>query len=505
MRFRSIILIVPLASLVAFLPTMAHAEKRIALVIGNKDYKTSVGPLANPLNDIHLVSDALKSVGFEVLTPVENATRTDMLRAVYALAASLRSAGRDAVGFLYYSGHGAASQGENYLIPIDVTEPSTEQLNIQGVKQSEVLKILRDEAPNAAHYLVLDACRNNLQGARGGKGFVAVEQQDGVLVAFSTAPGKTAQDTGSASGPYAAALAAELTKPTEPGENDLNMFHHVRVGVIDRTKGDQVPWFEDGIQRRSRPIFAAAPIPTLPAAASTTSEAAQAWTLAQSTTSQAVLEEYIKRYGDSFYGALARDRLEELKKRKIAVVPPPMAPEPIISPVHDAKQLPGLRHRAETGDANAMLDLGMVYDAGGVVARDPIEAVKWYRKSADAGVVRAMTILGDDYLFGRRTPDYTEAVRWFRKAADAGDQYAMVRLGDIYRDGQGVTQDGAEAVRLFRKAADAGFETAMLELGFTYENGQGVPRDLAESVSWYRKVAASGDVYAKAALKRLGQ
>jgi uncharacterized caspase-like protein len=149
-----------------------------------------------PLNDIRLVSDALRRVGFEVLTPVQNANRNEMLRAVYALASSLKAAGPDAVGFLYYSGHGAASQGENYLIPIDVTEPSTEQLRIQGVKQSEVLAILRDEAPNAAHYLVLDAYRNNLQGARGGKGFVAIGQQNGVLVAFSTEPGKTAQDTG---------------------------------------------------------------------------------------------------------------------------------------------------------------------------------------------------------------------------------------------------------------------------------------------------------------------
>src|SRR5262249_39816531 len=160
-----------------------------------------------------------------------------MLSAIYGFASALKAAGPDAVGFLYYSGHGVASAGENYLIPVDVTEPSSERLRIQGVKQSEVLAILHDEAPNAAHYLVLDACRNNVQGGRGGKGFVAVEQQDGVLVAFSTSPGRTAQDTGSGSGPYAAALAAELTKPTEPGENDLNMFHQVRVGVIDRTKG----------------------------------------------------------------------------------------------------------------------------------------------------------------------------------------------------------------------------------------------------------------------------
>jgi uncharacterized caspase-like protein len=43
----------------------AQAEKRIALLIGNKDYKVGVGSLTNPLNDIRIVGDALKSGGFE--------------------------------------------------------------------------------------------------------------------------------------------------------------------------------------------------------------------------------------------------------------------------------------------------------------------------------------------------------------------------------------------------------------------------------------------------------
>ena len=83
--------------------------------------------------------------------------------AILAFAAKLETAGPDAVGFLYYSGHGIASAGENYLIPIDIEEPTTVELSVQGVQRSEVLAILRGEAPNAAHYLVLDACRNDLQ------------------------------------------------------------------------------------------------------------------------------------------------------------------------------------------------------------------------------------------------------------------------------------------------------------------------------------------------------
>jgi hypothetical protein len=33
------------------------------------------------------------------------------------------------------------------------------------------------------------------------------------------------------------------------------MFHNVRVAVMDATRGDQVPWTEDGIQRRQRVLF----------------------------------------------------------------------------------------------------------------------------------------------------------------------------------------------------------------------------------------------------------
>jgi hypothetical protein len=53
MRFRSAVLLALLLSLIA---VPAHAEKRIALVIGNKDYKSGVGALTNPLNDIRVAA-----------------------------------------------------------------------------------------------------------------------------------------------------------------------------------------------------------------------------------------------------------------------------------------------------------------------------------------------------------------------------------------------------------------------------------------------------------------
>jgi formylglycine-generating enzyme required for sulfatase activity len=257
-----------------------------------------------------------------VLKPTQNATRAAMLRAILEFAAKLKAAGPDAVGFLYYSGHGIASAGENYLIPVDVEEPSTVELSVQGVKHSEVLAILRGEAPNAAHYLVLDACRHTLRGARGGKGFVPVGQQSGVLVAFAAEPGKTASDIGQGSGPYAVALATELVKP---GQSDLIMFHNVRVALVDKTKGDQVPWTKDGIQRRQRVLFGGE-IRHVGGPAPGISERSREWA-AVDKTSAVELETFVRRHASSPEADYARARIEDLKKRQV-VSPGPKREQP---------------------------------------------------------------------------------------------------------------------------------------------------------------------------------
>ena len=85
------------------------AEKRIALLIGNKDHKPGVGALVNPLKDVRVIGEALKAIGFEVLKPAHNAKRADMLIAIHDFASKLKGAGADAIGFVYYSGHGIAS------------------------------------------------------------------------------------------------------------------------------------------------------------------------------------------------------------------------------------------------------------------------------------------------------------------------------------------------------------------------------------------------------------
>jgi hypothetical protein len=72
LSFRAALTLGVVASSLAFtLP--AHAEKRVALVIGNNDYK-NVPKLQKAVNDARTMGDTLKQLGFSVMV-AENQTR----------------------------------------------------------------------------------------------------------------------------------------------------------------------------------------------------------------------------------------------------------------------------------------------------------------------------------------------------------------------------------------------------------------------------------------------
>jgi hypothetical protein len=75
-------------------------------------------------------------------------------------------AGPDAVGFFYYSGHGVAVD-DDFLIPVNVRSTTRRDLDVGGIKLSEIIAILNESAPRAVHFIAFDACRNNLGGIRG--------------------------------------------------------------------------------------------------------------------------------------------------------------------------------------------------------------------------------------------------------------------------------------------------------------------------------------------------
>jgi uncharacterized caspase-like protein len=189
---------------IALLPSYARAEARIALLIGNQDYNPKVGLLKNPHDDVALVGAALKSLGFTV-TELRDADYRSMDAAIKRHATAVRREGAGTISLLYYSGHGAADPDTrtNYLIPVDVAEADDADLWNYSLNLNKIVEGLREQAPVATHYVVFDACRNELNLTRKGtkaltdKGFVPIAYTPGVMVAYATAPGKTATDTGS--------------------------------------------------------------------------------------------------------------------------------------------------------------------------------------------------------------------------------------------------------------------------------------------------------------------
>ncbi len=239
-----------------------EARNRVALVIGNSAYTRA--PLANPVNDAKLMAARLKEQGFEVFASYD-ASQRDMKRAVQTFAATLRQRGKDVVAFIFYAGHSVQVKGENYLIPVDEQIKSEADVDIDAVSLSSIMSMLENTETRLS-IVVLDACRDNPFGyARGGsRGLARVDAPGGSLVAFSTAPGKVAQD-GPASGNsfYTAALAQAMA---EPGLKIEEVFKRVRIAVREKTKGEQTPWESTSL---TGDFYPAGEKPAAPAAAQT--------------------------------------------------------------------------------------------------------------------------------------------------------------------------------------------------------------------------------------------
>jgi tetratricopeptide (TPR) repeat protein len=218
---------------------------RLALLVGNKSYTQKVGALKNPHDDVNLLEAALKRLGFTVKV-LKDADYRSMDTALKRYVREVDRAGPDTISFFYYSGHGVANPETkiNYLIPIDVTEPEDEKIWDEAFQQNVIIDLLSTQAPKATHFVVFDACRNELhisgpasKALGADKGFVPVSATPGILIAYATAPNRTASDTGEGGGTYAKALAQEIMKPDVEA---VSMFRAVQIRV--KQSIDQDPW-----------------------------------------------------------------------------------------------------------------------------------------------------------------------------------------------------------------------------------------------------------------------
>ena len=105
--------------------------------------------------------------------------------------------------------------------------------------------------------------------------------------------------------------------------------------------------------------------------------------------------------------------------------------------------------------------IGVHYESGDGVAADPIAAIDWYHRAAEAGSAAALVDLGDAYVDGMGVPaDATKGAEFYQQAIDAGETSAYTMLGWLYDTGNGVEQDFNKAGASISRARWRGIRTA---------------------------------------------
>jgi TPR repeat protein len=125
----------------------------------------------------------------------------------------------------------------------------------------------------------------------------------------------------------------------------------------------------------------------------------------------------------------------------------------------DQKPIEEVKAKAEAGEADSQVELGLRYDKGAGVVKDHAEAAKWYRKAAEQNLAKAQYNLGVCYAHGEGVvKDQVEAVKWYRKAAEQNDAEAQYNLGICYERHEGVAEDWVEAYKWLLLAAKQSVE-----------------------------------------------
>jgi hypothetical protein len=232
----------------------AHAEKRVALVVGNNDYKY-VPKLQKAVNDARTMADTLKQLGFSVMV-AENQNRQAFSETLLAFD---KAVGPGDTALFFYAGHGFEIAGQNFLLPTDVpaaTEGQEELVRDASVLADRVIERLQNKKVRTA-ILVFDACRNNpfertgTRAVAGGGGLAPMTQlPEGVFSVFSAGPRQTAldrlsNDDANPNSVFTRTFAKELL---QPGENLVQVAQRTRRLVsemAETVKHKQIPVYFD--------------------------------------------------------------------------------------------------------------------------------------------------------------------------------------------------------------------------------------------------------------------
>ena len=227
--------------------SVAKADRRVALVVGNSHYSNASLFLANPKNDAEDVAAALRGVGFEVLQAIDaNKRDLDLNMAKFARLATDADA-----ALFYYAGHAVQYQGRNFLMPTDAEVEDEISFRYQmtplddvraaldrgdGVKIVDPRCLPQQSDRQRASPQEEPATTARIDAVRGG--LAKIDKAQGMVVAYSTAADEVAADGDGRNSPFTSAF---LKRLKEPGLEIEQLFRRVAADVNAQTGGRQRP------------------------------------------------------------------------------------------------------------------------------------------------------------------------------------------------------------------------------------------------------------------------
>ena len=306
-----------------FAADAAKADKRVAFVVGNGNYK-NVAALPNPPIDAKAMAATLRNVGFDVVEGT-NLTRDNMTERL--LEFGKKAQGAD-VAVFFYAGHGIAISGTNYLLPVDADIKSEMDVKL-GAAINIDLTLDQTMSDAKVKLVFLDACRDNPFAAKiksnsttrsvsVQSGLAEMNSGEGTLIAFATGPGQTALDgQGGGNSPFTRALIDNIT---QPGVEIQQAMTKVRAEVNEQTNKGQLPWGHTNligsVYLNPAPApTAAAPATAAPALASTSANAdveLEFWRSIKDSNKPEELNAYLSSYPNGQFKSLALARIASL-------------------------------------------------------------------------------------------------------------------------------------------------------------------------------------------------
>ncbi|MGX8011507.1 caspase family protein [Mesorhizobium sp. ORM8.1] len=489
----------------SFTAVEARADRRVALVIGNSEYR-EIPALKNPDKDAEGVSNTFRQAGFDVFV----AKDVTKLQFEETFRNYLAAADGADLAVVYYSGHGFQIGGENFLIPVDASLKDAADMEVQAIKLDDVLQQLRSKSK--IQVIILDACRNNPFPRKdywlrdqlivsGSTGLAQVTGSQNALIAFATGPGAVAYDGSGNLSPFSSSFSR---RALTPNQEIRSVMAAVRRDVVKATNGRQVPW-ESSSLIDDVVLMREVSQPTLP----TPDDAQPKQPAAERGIRIAAAASAIENHDIGVAVGVgpvplkldfpAEDSSMSLELASYPIAGTLSLPDRVLTPQSTLTvgEVGNLRYEPQIGSA-VPVEIGFQIRAGNV--------------SKQAAMKLSPAIDPCDQAAGE--PLDLQGVVPGRLANEIGDgaieacEAAVKAHPDVtrfrYELGRALLAAGNidEARKVIQEAADKGHVRAVYELGYLASSGIGAPADLTKANGFYGQASDKGDPYAMTARGR---